>query len=125
MPTKQEKLLEEFEYKIKALLLKAHMRDAAYADRKQAVHQLQAHDRDLNDQIEDTKICLSQAFQQVAESRDAQIVEMLENAKVTLTSVEESIAAGMGKVEAKLVEMHAIGYNTALDDAIKSLKDSK
>lgn len=71
------------------------------------------------------RIEVEKILQELVDSRDAQIAEMLENAKVDLTSIKESIATGMDKIEEKLLEMHAIGCNTALDDAIKSLKDSK
>lgn len=100
MPTKQEKLLEEF--------------------RKKAASS-------VYEVVGDTKYIplpwvdswLSQAFQTLLESRDAQIVEMLEKMKY---EVDDKIFP-----YSKFPSTHdeAAGYNQALDDAIKSLVHSK
>ena len=53
-----------------------------------------------------------------------QVVEMVEMYKFDLTTVEETVAAGMSQVEAQTIYAYGNGYLTALTDLITRLKSN-
>ena len=52
------------------------------------------------------------------------VVEMVEMYKFDLTTVEETVAAGMSQVEAQTIYAYGNGYLTALTDLITRLKSN-
>lgn len=107
MPTIQEKLLlEELALSIEGVVM-----DLYYdvPDSPPAVT------------VERIKKYISQAFQTLLESRDAQIVEMLKE----MLKRESNVSADDASIDGIAIYARNLGYNDALFDIIKSLVHSK